>query len=209
MSLLFREGDKMAQLFEINDIVEVLSNCQSYGERGIVVDYFTVEHLLNNPIVRVKLDSGKTRIYNESSLKKCDEIEREAENMALTEDFRIANVRFVDGYNSNKIFSFALFDDEVTEGDYVVCDTHNGYFVGKIISIDTTENFKKNVTKEIVCKVDFSKFERRKETRAKRAELKKKLDNAVKENQDMFLYETLAKANPSVAELLEQYKALI
>ena len=81
--------------------------------------------------------------------------------------------------------------------------------MGKIISIDTTENFKKNVTKEIVCKVDFSKFERRKETRAKRAELKKKLDNAVKENQDMFLYETLAKANPSVAELLEQYKALI
>ena len=81
-----REGDKMAQLFEINDIVEVLSNCQSYGERGIVVDYFTVEHLLNNPIVRVKLDSGKTRIYNESSLKKCDEIEREAKNMALTEE---------------------------------------------------------------------------------------------------------------------------
>ena len=199
----------MAQLFEINDIVEVLSNCQSYGERGIVVDYFTVEHLLNNPIVRVKLDSGKTRIYNESSLKKCDEIEREAKNMALTEDFRIANVRFVDGYNSNKIFSFALFDDEVTEGDYVVCDTQNGYFVAEVVSIISADSYGKNVTKEIVSKIDFSEFKRRKEIRAKKAEFKKKLDKAVKENQDIFLYETVAKSNSVVAELLEQYKALL
>ena len=199
----------MAQLFEINDIVEVLSNCQSYGERGIVVDYFTFEHLLNNPIVRVKLDSGKTRIYNESSLKKCDEIEREAKNMALTEDFRIANVRFVDGYNSNKIFSFALFDDEVTEGDYVVCDTQNGYCVAEVVSIISADSYGKNVTKEIVSKIDFSEFKRRKEIRAKKAELKKKLDKAVKENQDIFLYETVAKSNSVVAELLEQYKALL
>lgn len=199
----------MAQLFEINDIVEVLSNCQSYGERGIVVGYFTVEHLPNNPIVRVKLDSGKTRIYNESSLKKCDEIEREAKNMALTEDFRIANVRFVDGYNINKIFSFALFDDEVTEGDYVVCDTQNGYCVAEVVSIISADSYGKNVTKEIVSKIDFSEFKRRKEIRAKKAELKKKLDKAVKENQDIFLYETVAKSNSVVAELLEQYKALL
>lgn len=125
------------------------------------------------------------------------------------EDFRVANVKFLDGYNGDKLYRFALFDDDVTEGDCVVCDTQNGYCVAEVVSIISADSYGKNVTKEIVSKIDFSEFKRRKEIRAKKAELKKKLDKAVKENQDIFLYETVAKSNSVVAELLEQYKALL
>ena len=184
----------MTGLFEIDDIVEVLSRCQSYGKRGIVVGHFTTPGYPECLVIRVKLDSGETRFYNESSLKKVDEIEREAKEMALTEDFRVANVKFLDGYNGDKLYRFALFDDDVTEGDCVVCDTQNGYCVAEVVSIISADSYGKNVTKEI---------------RAKKAELKKKLDKAVKENQDIFLYETVAKSNSVVAELLEQYKALL
>ena len=184
----------MTGLFEIDDIVEVLSRCQSYGKRGIVVGHFTTPGYPECLVIRVKLDSGETRCYNESSLKKVDEIEREAKEMALTEDFRVANVKFLDGYNGDKLYRFALFDDDVTEGDCVVCDTQNGYCVAEVVSIISADSYGKNVTKEI---------------RTKKAELKKKLDKAVKENQDIFLYETVAKSNSFVAELLEQYKALL
>ena len=199
----------MTGLFEIDDIVEVLSRCQSYGKRGIVVGHFTTPGYPECLVIRVKLDSGETRFYNESSLKKVDEIEREAKEMALTEDFRVANVKFLDGYNGDKLYRFALFDDDVTEGDCVVCDTQNGYCVAEVVSIISADSYGKNVTKEIVSKIDFSEFKRRKEIRTKKAELKKKLDKAVKENQDIYLYETVAKSNSVVAELLEQYKALL
>ena len=189
----------MTGLFEID----------SYGKRGIVVGHFTTPGYPECLVIRVKLDSGETRFYNESSLKKVDEIEREAKEMALTEDFRVANVKFLDGYNGDKLYRFALFDDDVTEGDCVVCDTQNGYCVAEVVSIISADSYGKNVTKEIVSKIDFSEFKRRKEIRAKKAELKKKLDKAVKENQDIFLYETVAKSNSVVAELLEQYKALL
>lgn len=78
----------MTGLFEIDDIVEVLSRCQSYGKRGIVVGHSTTPGYPECLVIRVKLDSGETRFYNESSLKKVDEIERKAKEMALTEDFK-------------------------------------------------------------------------------------------------------------------------
>lgn len=199
----------MNNLFKKGDRVEVVSDCQSYGERGTVVDYIPAAYCSNCLRVRVDLDSGHRKKYNELSLMKVDDIKREAKEMALTGNFKVARVQFLDGYNKDKIYSFALFDNDIVDGDLVLCDTQNGYNVAKVVGIGDVENSGVAVTKEIICKVDFSKFEHRKEVRKQRAELKTKLDKAIRENQDLVLYETVAQSNTQVAELLGKYKALL
>ena len=128
----------------------------------------------------------------------------------LIGNFNIAGVQFVEGYNTGKVYSFALFDDTIIEGDYVLCDTQNGFAVAKVVSIETQESYNGvAVTKEIICKLNFADFEKRKEIRKKATELKAKLDREVKKNQDITIYETVAKNNPAVAEMLKQYKELL
>jgi hypothetical protein len=194
--------------FEIGDRVRVISDCKTQGKVGIVTNYNESEYSRIR-WVTVQLDGCENKhIYNEMSLIKEDE--SEVHNIvALTGNFKIARVQFLYGYNKDKIYNFALFDNDIVEGDFVLCDTQNGYHVAKVVGIEDVESSGVAVTKEIVCKVDFSKFERRKEVRKQKVELKTKLDKAIRENQDLILYETVAKSNAQVAELLAQYKALL
>lgn len=194
--------------FEIGDRVRVISDCKTQGKVGIVINYNESEYS-RIKWVTVQLDAcEKKQIYNEISLIKEDE--SEAHNiMALTGNFKIARVQFLYGYNKDKIYNFALFDNDIVEGDFVLCDTQNGYHVAKVVGIEDVESSGVAVTKEIVCKVDFSKFEHRKKIRKQKVELKTKLDKAIRENQDLILYETVAKSNAQVAKLLAQYKVLL
>ncbi len=64
------------------------------------------------------------------------------------------------------------------------------------------------VTKEVICKLDYSNFEKRKESRKKLGNLKNQIDNIVAQNQNMILYTAIAKENPEMAELLSQYKRI-
>lgn len=192
------------RIFEMGDRVQVISDCQSYGEYGTVIDYIQAAYCSNCVRVRVELDSGHIKKYNELSLKKVGNVE-----MALTGNFKVARVQFIDGYNKDKTYNFALFDNNISEGDFVLCDTQQGYNVAKVVGIENVENGGVAVTKEIVCKVDFSVYEHRKEVRKQKAALKTQLDKAIRENQDLVLYETVAKSNTQVAELLDKYKALL
>lgn len=193
--------------FEIGDRVMVISECKTHGKVGIVTNYNESEYS-RLKWVTVQLDGyEKKHIYNEISLIK--ENESRAYNMALTGNYKIARVQFVEGYNKDKIYNFALFDNDVVEGDWVLCDTQSGYNVAKVVGIEDVESVSVAATKEVVCKVDFSKFEHRKEVRKQKVELKAKLDKAIRENQDLVIYETVAKSNTQVAELLAKYKALL
>lgn len=195
--------------FEIGDRVMVISECKTHGKVGIVIGYNESEYSRLKWVI-VQLDGYEKKyiyIYNETSLIK--ENESRTYNMALTGNYKIARVQFVDGYSKNKIYNFALFDNDVVEGDWVLCDTQNGYYVAKVVGIEDVESVSFAATKEIVCKVDFSKFEHRKEVRKQKVELKEKLDKAIRENQDLVIYETVAKSNTQVAELLAKYKALL
>lgn len=124
--------------------------------------------------------------------------------MALTGNFKIAIVNFIKGFNTVKKYGFALFDDSIEEGDIVLCDSENGYGVAKVVNIMSQDEYGKPVKKEIICSCDFAPFEKRKQ----KAEIKKKLDKAVNENQDLILYRAIAQNNPDVAELLAEYEAL-
>lgn len=194
--------------FEIGDRVRVISDCKTQGKVGTITNYEENQYSRLR-WVTVQLDGYEKKfVYNELSLIREDE--SEAHNiMALTGNFKIARVQFLDGYNKDKIYNFALFDNDVVEGDWVLCDTQSGYNVAKVVGIEDVESVSVAATKEVVCKVDFSKFEHRKEVRKQKVELKAKLDKAIRENQDLVLYETVAKSNTQVAELLAKYKALL
>ena len=193
--------------FNVGDRVEITSECQSMGQCGVVLGYDDLISYYSSQKVKVRLESGDTKKYNEQSLRKINE--GEGAKMPIGGKYRIARVMHVDGYNRNKEYDFALFDNDVVVGDFVLCDTQNGYNVAKVIRIDDVNENSPTVTKEIVCKVDFSAFFHRKDVRVQKATLKKKLDKAVAERKEIAFYEAVAKGDEEISELLNQYKALL
>ena len=135
--------------------------------------------------------------------------EREVKEMEVKGNYRVATCKFLQGTNTTKGYAFALFDDSIKLDDCVLCDTANGYGVARIVNIEAQEEYVgKSVTKEIICKVDFTDFNNRIETRKKKDAIKKTMDKMVKENQEVVLYKMLAESNPDMAKLLEEYQSL-
>lgn len=128
--------------------------------------------------------------------------------MGVTGNYKIAKVKFLQGIN-DKIYMFALFDDSIKCNDTVLCDTQNGYSVASIEDIINKEDCPDiQVTKEIICKVDFTNYNARIKARKDKAALKREMDRLVKENQELVLFQMLAKENPQMAELLDKYNAI-
>lgn len=129
--------------------------------------------------------------------------------MAVKGNYKVAMVRFPEWVNTTKDYAFALFDDTIKKDDFVLVDTTRGFSVGKVSEVKSQVDYDGvTVTKEVVCKVDFADFEKRKENRKKKNALKKRMDAMIKDNQEIVLYEMLAKANPDMAEMLKEYKEL-
>ena len=63
-----------------------------------------------------------------------------------------------------------------------------------------------SVTKEVICKVDFTAYLNRKEVRKNKAILKNKMDALLKNNQELILYQTIAEKNPEMAQMLAEYQ---
>ena len=130
----------------------------------------------------------------------------------FTGDYSIAAIHF---YGTSKIYYFVSYD-ELAVDDYVVCDTSRGYSVGQVVAVydkltaelNQSDIRIENITKEIVCKIDITPFKTRKENRIKKARLKEQLDKAIKEDDDLFLYTSIAEHNPKIKALLEQYQSL-
>lgn len=208
----------MKRKFIKGDRVVVISECMSKGKRGTVIGY-AYYFGTGREGVCVALDNGTQLTYNERSLKKIGETQtKEDNNVANNEvqgNYKVAMVRHVQNcanHNTVKVYAFALFDNDVAVGDKVLCDSEGGYSVAEVIDIHTKEEYSQAhsrvVTKEIICRVDFSNFDKRVSDRKERAIIKAKMDKMVAENQDLILYRTIAENNPAMAELLERYKKL-
>lgn len=197
--------------FKRGDRVQIVSECQSYGQCGVVT-LISREYWNNYYYVTVKLDNGHTLNYNEKSLILADEqnnIIKGDKNM-LIGNYNVAMVKFLQGTNTAKGYAFALFDDDVKVDDCVLCDTANGYGVAKIIEIIPKSEYEgTKVTKEIICKVDFANYENRKENRTKALKLKSEMDKKIKEMQELAVFEMMAEKNPELKEMLEVYKGLM
>lgn len=206
--------------FKVDDRVKVISEncCKTYGLQGLVYGY--TYGYSGTSYVQVIIDGTKfVNTYNENSLELVNKLNNNKGDNIMTGNFKVAGVKFLSGYNTEKEYDFALYDEDVKIGDTVVCDTVNGFTLGivssitsNITNINATEsrlNRLNKVTKEIVCKVDMSAFQTRKENRAKVSKLKNMMEKRVKELQDVTLFEMMAEKDDSLKTMLDEYKSLM
>lgn len=176
-----------------------------FGKEGVIVQEST-------DIVQVAFDYGV-------SLALCKKdiviIEREDNNMAKLEGYyAVAGTK--EGYYGKKYF-YAIYDDGKTykAGDkIVVSGANNGVLT--IEEIITPDECNRNITAEVICKVDTSAYDKRVEERKEKAERKKEADKIKKQMDKMITemdqtkrYEMYASDNPELAEKLKAYKELI
>lgn len=126
----------------------------------------------------------------------------------VTGNYNIAIVRLINEPNTNKLYAFASFDDDIDYGDNVLCDTSRGYKIAEVQGVVDRENYDGCVvTKEIICKLNLRPYTERQAARASKARLGKLLDEAIKNQQKLDLYEIAASRNPEIKAMLDEYKA--
>lgn len=203
-------------LFCKGDIVKVSNpNLKTYDRVGVVIDTrfnsFVVKFEGYPDLTYKPTNLELVRRETDAPQEVCEKF-KEDNDMVVKGKYDVAVVKFVYGVNTTRGYSFALFDNDVNPGDIVLVDTVNGYslaFVQDILSKDdAVENGYPIPTKEVVCKVDFTTFNDRKEKREKAAKLKRDMEKKVKELQEIAVFEMLAEKNPELAEMLSEYKDL-
>ena len=184
-------------------MVEITNtNLQSFGLTGVIIG-------ISDSTALVYFEDWNGRGKKELCFRLTNIKSKGESMMPVYGNYRVATVKFIQGTNTRKEYSFALFDCDINEDDFVLCDTNMGYNVAKVVRIIPKSEYKGcTVTKEIICKVDFTKFNNRKELREQKDRIKKQMDKMVRDNQELFLYQALAEKNPEMAALLETYQAL-
>lgn len=201
--------------FPIGSYVRVINkNLESYGLIGQVINpeeyyldcsdtcvYICFEHWHNEREKILKIKK-----------KNIEKVEDGGNNMAskmLVGNYAVA-MCILDSDCNKKKYAFAAFpEDDIREGDRVLVDTAHGQTIAKVDSMMAQMDYNGvDVTKEVICKLDYSNFEKRKESRKRLGNLKNQMDNIVAQNQNMILYTAIAKENPKMAALLNQYKKI-
>ena len=92
----------------------------------------------------------------------------------MLKNYRVAGIRFQDGYNPDKTYPYALYDESIAIGDRVVVMTgHHGMAIAEICSIGEMPKDSVNCGREVICRVDMTAYEERKAKAKKMAEEKK------------------------------------
>ena len=111
----------------------------------------------------------------------------ESEEIPMFENYVVAKVQFLD--NPVPVYSYALYED-IPVGSVVVVQTgSHGFALARIESIVTDPEAKKDVHKgrQIVCAVDFSAYEARREALRRASELQKQMEAKLREAQTMAI----------------------
>ena len=164
---------------------------------------------------------NKELYFNRCNLEKINE--SEDNNMAKLEGYKAVAVteEGIGYYGVTKEYHYAIFDDGNTYkiGDEILVSGANKSIL-KIKDIITLEESKekgrKDVTAEVICKVDTSAYDKRVKERKEKAErkkeadkIKKQMDKMVAEMDQTKRYEMYASDNPELAEKLKVYKELL
>lgn len=193
--------------FSIGDRVKVV-NRGNY-RRIDVGDVGTVRNIYSNSI-RVAIDdkvntaSQYGQFYFEP--KQLEFID-EKETIIMTGNYRVAEVQFLEGSNTNQKYNYACYDLSVVEGDICVVKTaHHGFSIAKVTGFITSDE---ELTREIVCKADFTDYNARVEARKRIAELKDLMNTRAKQLQDVALFKMLAKEDADMAAMINEYDKLV
>lgn len=126
----------------------------------------------------------------------------------MTDFVNVAEVQFLDEKVPFRTFEYANYDPTLAVGDLcVVMSAHHGMGLAEVQEIKAapTEDI---FCREIVSKVDTANYTARVEKRKKAAELKERMQERAKQLQDLVLYATLAKEDPEMQALLEEFTTL-
>lgn len=128
--------------------------------------------------------------------------------MKIDGEYKIAIVNFLTG-KKGRGYAFALFDDAICIGDKVLCDSNGTYAIAEVTDIKENAG-DYNVTKEIICKLDFSSFMKRKKKRERKKHLQDRMDKLVREYKSLDLYKLIAEQTNDeiMKKMLEEYEAL-
>ena len=129
--------------------------------------------------------------------------------MAKLEGFsKVAVIKF----GGNYPYHFAIYDDgtDYQVGDYVVVSANSpNAKIDEIISVEeAAKRSNKNITAEVIGRVDVSAYEKRVELRKEKEKLKKELDKRKKEIQKKLDDEYYASKDETYAKMLRQYDSL-
>lgn len=112
-----------------------------------------------------------------------------------------------------KHYHFAIYDDgfDYQPGDKVILSNSNDIWtINEIITPEeATARYNKNITAEVVCKVDTNSYDKRVQKRKAIEKLKRDMDKKIKEMDENKKYEMYAAENPDLKNMLEAYKALV
>lgn len=154
-------------------------------------------------------DCYALEVYENDLIKLNEENEQMAK---LTGYYAVAVIEEGTGY-CKKDYYYAVFDDGNTykAGDQVLVSGCNKdvLTIKEILTVPEAEvKCNKNITAEIICRVDTSAYDQRVENRKKAEKLKKDMDAVIKQMDVTKKYEMYAAENPELAALLDQYKEL-
>lgn len=178
------------------------------GCRGVICQTYTVERSYG-----VKLDDN----YNTASKNgyfwfKHEELEidyttasEEEEYMNTTKEiYKTVRVRFEDG--SAPFTQFACYIDDINLYDDVLVQTkHHGKAVATIEEIVCNGTVAEPMKREVICKLDMSEFNGRKDRRRRAAELFEMMNQRAQELQTTALFEMMAKTDIEMRSLLDEY----
>lgn len=149
---------------------------------------------------------------------KPNEIEVVTDNDIMEENNMAINVDNITGYTQAiKIkfvddsrpcgYVYASFEPELKVGDLVVVKpAHHDISLARVEEI--LEGTDYETKREVISKVDTAAYNARVKLRNQTAELKAKMQERAKQLQDIALYQMLAKDDPAMQALLDEYQAL-
>ena len=142
---------------------------------------------------------------NEKTATAADEGENKMQKMSNY--LNVAVVQFLNESTAFKTYEYANYETNLSAGDLVVVMTaHHGMGLAEVVEIK--ERTDSDLYREIVSRVDTFDFDNRVAQRKMAAELKAKMQERAKQLQDIVLYQTLAKEDPEMAKMLQDYMAL-
>lgn len=113
-------------------------------------------------------------------------------------------------------YYYAIYDDgrKYCPGDKVIVSgvaNRTVHTISEVIDPETAVNRmgNKNITAEVIAYVDTSAYEERVAKRKEAEELKKKMDQVIKQMEENNKYEMYAERNPELKEMLNAYKELV
>ncbi len=199
--------------FVEGDRVELVHTSSKYkripvGATGVVTNVYSISS------IRVRLD-GYTNItskygdyyFDHKHLKRINTESNNEGSIIMTGNYRAAEVQFIEGNNTESKYTYACYDLTIVEGDIcVVKSAHHGLGIARVAGFITTTE---ELTREIVCKCDFSDYNKRVEDRKRMMELRDLMTARAKKLQDIALFQMLAKEDPEMASLLADYQRLM